>query len=124
MKKRPKLSRTRQDQAKLRSGKVKKDLLVNTATTSSTAIINRRGNRMQGDSEINRIFHRRRMLLITMVIPLVRSVGTNTREIAVLGLIITFCVARKATMLETAMLTPRIRRTIRKVKGINFMQHR
>ncbi|GMN74874.1 hypothetical protein TIFTF001_054470 [Ficus carica] len=64
------------------------------------------------------------MLLITTIIPLVRNVGGSTREIAILEPIVAFCVARKATMLGTATLIFRIRRTIKEVRDINFTQHR
>ncbi|GMN68483.1 hypothetical protein TIFTF001_037548 [Ficus carica] len=105
-KKRPKLSRTRPDQAKHHNKKVKEDLRVKTTTTSSTATTNKRGSGMQEDRGINKIFPRRRMLLITTVIPLVRHVGEGTREIAVLELVAAFYVAKKATMLELAISIP------------------
>ena len=75
---------------------------------------------MQEDRGINRIFPRRRMLPITTVIPLVRSVGEGTREIAVLETIAVFFVARKATMLGTAISILRVRRTNREDRGLNF----
>ncbi|GMN68885.1 hypothetical protein TIFTF001_037937 [Ficus carica] len=123
-KKKPKSSRIRQDQTRLPSKEVKEDLLVKAATISNTAIINKRGNGIQEDRGINRILPKRRMLLITTVIPLVRYVGGSTREIAMLEPIAAFCVARKATMLGTATLIFRIRRTIKEVRDINFTQNR
>ncbi|GMN20083.1 hypothetical protein TIFTF001_042998 [Ficus carica] len=48
----------------------------------------------------------------------------STLEIAVLEPIVVSCVARKATMLGTAILISRIRRTIREVRDINFTQYR
>ncbi|GMN20337.1 hypothetical protein TIFTF001_047077 [Ficus carica] len=123
-KKRPKLSRTRPDQAKLHNKKVKEDLRVKTTTTSSTATTNRRGSGMQEDRGINKIFPKRRMLLITIVIPLVRNVGGGTREIAVLEPVAAFYMARKATMLELAISIPRIRRINREDRDLNFTLHR
>ncbi|GMN32854.1 hypothetical protein TIFTF001_044726 [Ficus carica] len=64
------------------------------------------------------------MPLITTVIPLVRNVGEGTREIAVLETVAVFYVARKATMLETAISIPRVRRTNREDMDLNFMQHK
>ncbi|GMN54076.1 hypothetical protein TIFTF001_023191 [Ficus carica] len=64
------------------------------------------------------------MLLIATVIPLVRNVGGGTREIAVLKPVAAFYVARKATSRELAILIPRIRRTNREDRDLNFMQHR
>ncbi|GMN30704.1 hypothetical protein TIFTF001_048037 [Ficus carica] len=64
------------------------------------------------------------MPLITTVIPLVINVGKGTREIAVLETVAIFYVARKATMLETAISIPRVRRTNREDRDLNFMQHR
>ncbi|GMN34272.1 hypothetical protein TIFTF001_048342 [Ficus carica] len=93
---------------------------VKTATTSSTATINRKGSGMQEDRGINIIFPRRRILLIATVIPLVRNVGEGTREIAVLETVAVFYVARKATMLETAVSIPRVRRTNREDRDLNF----
>ncbi|GMN32343.1 hypothetical protein TIFTF001_044676 [Ficus carica] len=79
---------------------------------------------MQEDRGINRIFPRRRILLIATVIPLVENVGEGTREIAVLETVAVFYVARKATMLETAILIPRVRRTNREDRDLNFTLHR
>ncbi|GMN34983.1 hypothetical protein TIFTF001_044967 [Ficus carica] len=121
---RPKLSRTRPDQAKLHNKKVKEDLRVKTTITSSLATTNKRGNGMQEDKGINRIFPKKRMLLLATVIPLVRNVGGGTREIAVLKLVTTFYVAKKATMLELVISIPRIHRTNREDRDLNFMQHR
>ncbi|GMN51152.1 hypothetical protein TIFTF001_020298 [Ficus carica] len=123
-KKRPKLSRTRPSKAKPHNRRVKEDLRVKTTTTSSTATTNRRGSGMQEDRGIHRIFPRKRMSLITTVIPLVRNVGEGTREIAVLETVAVFYVARKATMLKTAISIPRVRRTNRDDRDLNFMQHR
>ncbi|GMN22189.1 hypothetical protein TIFTF001_048972 [Ficus carica] len=53
-----------------------------------------------------------------------QNVGGSTRDIAMLEPIAAFCVARKATMLGTATLISRIRRTNKRVRGISFMQHR
>ena len=79
---------------------------------------------MQEDRGINRIFPRRRILLIATVIPLVRNVGKGTREIAVLETVVVFYVARKATMLEAAISIPRVRRTNREDRDLNFTLHR
>ena len=79
---------------------------------------------MQEDRGINKIFPKRRMLLIATVIPLVKNVGGGTREIAMLKPVAAFYVARKATMLELAISISRIRRTNREDRDLNFMQHR
>ncbi|GMN35242.1 hypothetical protein TIFTF001_048433 [Ficus carica] len=122
-KKRPKLSKTRPSKAKPHNRKVKEDLQVKTTTGSMTAT-NKKGSGMQEDRGINRIFPRRRILLIATVIPLVRNVGEGTREIAVLETVAVFYVARKATMLETAISIPRVRRTNREDMDLNFTLHR
>ncbi|GMN65653.1 hypothetical protein TIFTF001_034723 [Ficus carica] len=123
-KRRPKLSRIRQDQAKLPSREVKEDLLVEVAIVNSTAVISRKENGIQEDRGINRILPKRKMLMITTVIPLVRNVEGSTWEISVLEPIVAICVVRKATMLGTVIPISRIRRTNRKVRDINFTQHR
>ena len=64
------------------------------------------------------------MLLITTVIPPVRNVGEDTREIAVLDPTVVFYVARKATMLGIAISIPRIHRTNREDRDLNFTLHR
>ncbi|GMN65089.1 hypothetical protein TIFTF001_034157 [Ficus carica] len=79
---------------------------------------------MQEDRGINRIFPRRRILLIATVIPLVRNVGKGTQEIAVLETVAVFYVARKATMLEAAISIPRVRRINREDRDLNFTLHR
>ncbi|GMN69164.1 hypothetical protein TIFTF001_038218 [Ficus carica] len=53
-----------------------------------------------------------------------QNVGGGTREIVVLKPVAAFYVARKATMLELAISIPRIRRTNREDRDLNFMQHR
>ncbi|GMN28791.1 hypothetical protein TIFTF001_046271 [Ficus carica] len=123
-KKRPKLSRTRPDQAKLHNKKVKEDLRVKTTTTSSTATTSKRGSGMQEDRGINKIFPRRRMLLITTVIPLVGNVGEGAWEITVLEPVAAFYVARKATLLELAISIPKIRRINREDRDLNFTLHK
>ncbi|GMN65050.1 hypothetical protein TIFTF001_034114 [Ficus carica] len=125
--KREEKTQAKQNQARLGQTpqqKVNEDLWVKTTITSNTATTNRRGNGMQEDRGINRIFPKRRMLLIATVIPLVRNVGGGTREIAVLKPVAAFYVARKATMLELAISIPRIHRTNREDRDLNFMQHR
>ncbi|GMN22529.1 hypothetical protein TIFTF001_040283 [Ficus carica] len=79
---------------------------------------------MQEDRGINRIFPRRRMPLITTVIPLVRNVGEGTRGIAVLEPVAASCVARKTTMLELAISIPRISRINREDRDLNFTLHK
>ncbi|GMN19173.1 hypothetical protein TIFTF001_045142 [Ficus carica] len=79
---------------------------------------------MQEDRGINKIFPRRRMLLITTVIPLVKNVGEGTREIVVLEPVAAFYVARKATMLVLAISIPRIRRINREDRDLNFTLHK
>ncbi|GMN34510.1 hypothetical protein TIFTF001_044912 [Ficus carica] len=79
---------------------------------------------MQEDRGINRIFPRRRILLIAIVTPLARNVGRNTRESAVLEMVAVFYVARKATMLKAAISIPRVRRTNREDRDLNFTLHR
>ncbi|GMN64649.1 hypothetical protein TIFTF001_033712 [Ficus carica] len=64
------------------------------------------------------------MSLITTVIPLVRNVGEGTREIVVLETVDVFYVARNATMLETAISIPRVRRINREDRDLNFTLHR
>ncbi|GMN67572.1 hypothetical protein TIFTF001_036627 [Ficus carica] len=122
-KKRPKLSRIKSSKARPHNKKVKEDLRVKT-TTGNTAATNRKGSGMQEDRGINRIFPRRRMLLIATVIPLVRNVGKGTREIAVLETVAVFYVARKATMLEAAISIPRVRRINKENRDLNFTLHR
>ncbi|GMN65393.1 hypothetical protein TIFTF001_034469 [Ficus carica] len=114
----------RQDHAKLPSREVKDDLLVKTATISSTVAISRKENRIQEDMGINRILPKRRMLLITTFIPLIKNMEGSSREIAVLEPFDAICVAKKAIMLGTAILISRIHRTSRKVRDISFTQHR
>ncbi|GMN66376.1 hypothetical protein TIFTF001_035440 [Ficus carica] len=114
----PKLSRIRQDQTNFPSREVNEDLSVKSATISSTSIISRKENGMHEDWGINIILPRRRMLLITTVIPLVRNVRGSTREIVVLEPIVAFCVARNATMLSTATLISRIRKTNKEISRI------
>ncbi|GMN27167.1 hypothetical protein TIFTF001_046119 [Ficus carica] len=104
--------------------KVKENIRVKIITTSSTATTNRRGSGMQEDKGINRIFPRRRMLLITTVIPLVRNVGEGTREIAVLEPVAAFYVARNATMLELAISIPRTSKINREDRDLNFTLHK
>ena len=94
-----------------------------TTTRSNMAIISRRGNGIQEDRGINKIILKRRMLLITTVIPTARNVGESTREIAVLEPIAAFCVARKVILSKIATPISRLHRTIREVKEISFMQH-
>ena len=79
---------------------------------------------MQEGRGINRIFPRRRIVLIATVNPLARNVGRSTREIAVLETVVVFYVARKATMLEVAISIPRVRRTNREDRDLNFTLHR
>ncbi|GMN29417.1 hypothetical protein TIFTF001_049663 [Ficus carica] len=79
---------------------------------------------MQEDRGINRIFPRRRILLIAIVTPLARNVGRNTWESAVLEMVAVFYVARKATMLEAAISIPRVRRINREDRDLNFTLHR
>ncbi|GMN65191.1 hypothetical protein TIFTF001_034265 [Ficus carica] len=122
-KRKPKLNRIRQDQTNSPNRKVKGDLSIKTATMSSMAIIIRKENGIQEDRGINRILPKRRMLLITTVIPLIKNVEGSTREIAVLEPIAASYVARKATMLSTATLISKACRTIREVRDINFIQH-
>ncbi|GMN33092.1 hypothetical protein TIFTF001_044759 [Ficus carica] len=122
-KKRPKLSITKSSKARPHNKKVKEDLRVKT-TTGNTAATNRKGSGMQEDRGINRIFPRRRILLIATVIPLVRNVGKGTREIAVLETVAVFYVARNATMLEAAISIPRVRRINREDRDLNFTLHR
>ena len=79
---------------------------------------------MQEDRGVNKIFPKRRILLMAIVIPLVRNVGGGSQEIAVLKTITAFYVARKATMLELAISIPRIRRINREDMDLNFTLHR
>ncbi|GMN27942.1 hypothetical protein TIFTF001_049410 [Ficus carica] len=79
---------------------------------------------MQEDRGINRIFPRRRILLIAVVIPLARNVGRNTWESAVLEMVAVFYVARKTTMLKAAISILRVRRTNREDRDLNFTLHR
>ncbi|GMN65144.1 hypothetical protein TIFTF001_034214 [Ficus carica] len=53
-----------------------------------------------------------------------QNAGEGTRVIAVLETVAVFYVARKATMLKTAISIPRVRRTNREDRDLNFMQHR
>ncbi|GMN54148.1 hypothetical protein TIFTF001_023283 [Ficus carica] len=53
-----------------------------------------------------------------------QNVGGGTQEIAVLKPVAAFYVARKTTILELAISIPRIRRTNREDRDLNFMQHR
>ena len=122
-KKRPKLSRFKQDLARLRNKKVQEDLLVNTATTSSLALANRKGNGIQEDRGISKVLLKRRMLWITITLLLARNVGGSIRGIAKLEQIAAIYVARKAIMPETAMLISRTRRTTREARDINCTQH-
>ena len=98
--------------------------MAKTATAGDTMIIIRKEGGNQEGRGINKILLRRKLFLIIMVIPLVRSVGRSTQGIVVLGLLLVSCVAKKATLLRTVALIPRIHRTSRGVKGINFMQPR
>ncbi|GMN65129.1 hypothetical protein TIFTF001_034198 [Ficus carica] len=122
-KKRPKLSRIKSSKARPHNKKVKEDLRVKT-TIGNTAATNRKESGMQEDRGINRIFPRRKILLIATVIPLVRNVGRSTREIAVLETVAVFYVAKKATMLEAAISIPRVRRINREDRDLNFTLHR
>ncbi|GMN21366.1 hypothetical protein TIFTF001_048869 [Ficus carica] len=122
-KKRPNLNRTKTSKARPHNKKVKEDLRVKT-TTGNTAAINRKGSGMQEGRGINRIFPRRRILPIAVVIPLARNVGRNTWESAVLEMVAVFYVARKATMLKAAISILRVRRTNREDRDLNFTLHR
>ncbi|GMN58691.1 hypothetical protein TIFTF001_027797 [Ficus carica] len=53
-----------------------------------------------------------------------QNVGEGTWEIAMLETVAVFYVARKATMLETAISIPRVRRINREDRDLNFMLHR
>ncbi|GMN23203.1 hypothetical protein TIFTF001_043652 [Ficus carica] len=53
-----------------------------------------------------------------------QNVGEGTREIAVLETVAVFYVVRKATMLECAISIPRVRRTNREDRDLNFTLHR
>ncbi|GMN28690.1 hypothetical protein TIFTF001_051680 [Ficus carica] len=122
-KKGPNLNRTKSSKARPHNKKVKEDLRVKT-TTGNTAAISRKGSGMQEDRGINRIFPRRRILLIAVVIPLARNVGRNTWESAVLEMVAVFYVARKANMLKAAISILRVRRTNREDRDLNFTLHR
>ncbi|GMN28950.1 hypothetical protein TIFTF001_049486 [Ficus carica] len=122
-KKRPNLNRTKSSKARPHNKKVKEDLRVKTIT-GNTAAINRKGSGMQEDRGINRIFPRRRILPIAVVIPLARNVGRNTWESVVLEMVAVFYVARKATMLKAAISILRVRRTNREDRDLNFTLHR
>ena len=123
-KKRPKLSKFRQDPAKLLNKKVQEDLLVNTAITSSLALANRKENGIQEDRGISKVHPKRRMLWITITLLLARNVGGSIRGIDELEPIAAIYVARKAIMPGTTMLVSRTHRTIREARDINFTQHR
>ena len=119
-KKKPRPNRTRPSRAKLHNKRVKEDRRARAATTDRTATISRREGGIQEDRGINRIFPKREILLITTIIPLVRNVGESTRENAVWGLVVVFCVARKATMREAAISILRVHRTNREDRDLNF----
>ena len=123
-KKRPKRSRFRQDLTRLRNRKVQEDLLVNTATTNSSAPASRRGNGIKEDRGTSKVFLKRRMpRTTTTTLLLARNVGRSIWGIAELEPIVATYVAGKAIMPRTAMPISRTRRTARETREINFTQH-
>ena len=93
------------------------------ATTNSLALANRRGSGIKEDRGISKAFLKGRIPRITTIFLLARNVGRSIRGNVELELIAVTYVARKVIMPETAMLTSRTRRTTRKTRDINCMQH-